>query len=213
METYEKGKELIVKEIIEDAKVEAEKIIEDAKKRAKEKTMFAENQAESIVDEAKKKAEEQIGVLQKRYLSFIELETKKRKMKLRENIFNLVIEKVKKRLEDMINEPGYKSILKRWIYEAAVGLFEEEGIIRTSIKEVDLIDEKMLQEIEKKLWDNEKLKVRLKIDKNDMIRGQGIMLFSADGKRAFNNEISTRILRKQREIQSIIYDALLDKIE
>ena len=213
MEAYEKGKELIVKEIIEDAQKEADRLVEDAKKRAEEKIMFAKNQAESIVNEAKKKAEEQINILQKRYVSFIELETKKRRMKLRENVFNMVIEKVKQRLRKMINEPEYRSILERWIYEAAVGLYENEAIIRTSNEEINLIDGKILKDIEEKLKENEKLEVKLKLDSKKFLKGQGVILFSLDGKRAFNNEVSTRILRKQREIHGIIYDALLDKIE
>ena len=213
MEAYDKGKELIVKEIIEDAKRESQNIVDEAKKRAEEKIMFAKRQAETTINEAKKKAKEQIETVQKRYASYIELETKKRKMKLRENVFNLVIDKVKQRLKSMINEPEYKLILKHWIYEAAVGLSEKEGIIKTSDSEINLIDNEMLREIEEKLKKNEKLEVKLKLEKNETIRGQGIILFSSDRKRAFNNELSSRILRKQREIQNIIYEALLDKIE
>jgi len=164
MEAYEKGKELIVKEIIEDARKEADRLVEDAKKRAEEKIMFAKSQAESIVNEAKKKADEQINILQKRYISFIELETKKRRMKLRESVFNMVIEKVKQRLRKIINEPEYRSILKRWIYEAAVGLYENEAIIRTSNEEINMIDDRMLKEIEEKLNENEKLEVKLRVD-------------------------------------------------
>ena len=213
MEAYEKGKDLIVKGIIEDAKAESEKVVKDAKKQAEEKVMFAKNQAESIITEAKKKAEEQISALQKRYTSFIELETKKRKMKLRENVYNMVIESVKRRLKNMINDAVYISILKRLIYEAAVGLFEKEAVIRTSSEEVNIIDKSMIHDVEKKLKDSLKLDVKLILDKEEKIRGQGVIIYSTDGKRAFNNEISTRILRKQREIQEIIYDALLDKIE
>lgn len=213
MEAYEEGKDLIVKGIIEDAKAESEKIVQDAKKKAEEKVMFAKKQAESIINDAKKKSEEQIDALQKRYISFIELETKKRRMNLRDNVYNMVIDNVKKRLNNMINGPAYKSILKSWIYEAAMGLFESEGVIRISDEEANIIDDDMIHDVEKKLRDNLKLDVKLILDKKEQIRGQGIILYSTDGKRAFNNEISTRILRRQREIQGIIYDALLDKIE
>ena len=200
-------------ELINKARADAKKIIEDAKKQAGEKIRFAESRAKSIIEEAQKKAEEQIKNLEKKYQSFIELEKKKRKIKLRENVYELVIDGVKKRLREMIEEPGYRDILKNWIIEAGIGLFEEKAILRSSESECKLIDEELLREAKNVLKEKFGLKIDIEVDRKNYIKGQGIILYSEDERRAFNNEVNTRILRKNREIQSIIYDSLLSKIE
>lgn len=212
MEVYDKGKALISNGIIEDAKKQAEGILSEAEKQAEEKIRFARKQAESIIKEAEQKAEAQISTLKKRYESFMELEKKKRKIKLRESVFNMVIDGVRKRFKSMIGEPGYRDILKKWMIEAAVGLGEKEGIIRTSRDEYKIIDDDLIKEVEGELEKRYGLKVKLWLDGENFLQSQGIMIFSKDGKKAFNNEVSTRILRKQRKIQQIIYDYLLDKI-
>ena len=212
MEVYDKGKALISNGIIEDAKRQAEEILNDAEKQAEEKIRFAKKQAESIIKEAEQKAEAQISTLKKRYESFIELEKKKRKIKLRENVFNMVIDGVRKRLKSLIEKPEYRGILKNWMIEASVGLGEKEGIIRTSRDEHRIIDESLIKEVEGELKSKYGLKIKLQLDRENFLQNQGVMIFSKDGKKAFNNEVSTRILRKQRKIQQIIYDYLLDKI-
>ncbi len=212
MKIYEDGKELISKGIIEDAKKQAENILEDAKKQAEEKIRFARKQAESIINEAEEKAFEQIKSIEKRYESFIELERKKRKIKLRESIYNMVIDGVKKRLREMVELPEYKEILKDWIIEAAIGLGENRGVVKTSKDEMKIIDKRLIDEVTSKLQKRYNLDTEINLCKDDYINGQGVMLFSSDGRRAFNNEVSTRILRKQRKIQQIIYDYLLEKV-
>jgi len=40
------------------------------------------------------------------------------------------------------------------------------------------------------------------------LKAQGIVLTAANGHTAFNNQVKTRMLRKQREIQTLIYNTL-----
>ena len=40
------------------------------------------------------------------------------------------------------------------------------------------------------------------------LKGQGVVLTTMDGRMAFNNQIRTRMLRKQRQIQKQVYDRL-----
>jgi vacuolar-type H+-ATPase subunit E/Vma4 len=40
------------------------------------------------------------------------------------------------------------------------------------------------------------------------LKSQGVVLTAADGRTAFNNQVKTRMLRKQREIRMLIYNAL-----
>ena len=40
------------------------------------------------------------------------------------------------------------------------------------------------------------------------LQAQGVVLTAADGRTAFNNQVPTRMLRRQREIRKLIYDVL-----
>ena len=40
------------------------------------------------------------------------------------------------------------------------------------------------------------------------LKSQGVVLTAADGRTAFNNQVRTRMMRKQREIRTLIYNTL-----
>jgi vacuolar-type H+-ATPase subunit E/Vma4 len=40
------------------------------------------------------------------------------------------------------------------------------------------------------------------------LKSQGVVLTAADGRTAYNNQVKTRILRKEREIRMAIYNTL-----
>ena len=50
--------------------------------------------------------------------------------------------------------------------------------------------------------------VVLKVSEEQPLHAQGVVLTAQDGRTAFNNQIHTRMLRKQREIRKHIYDNL-----
>ena len=50
--------------------------------------------------------------------------------------------------------------------------------------------------------------INLQLSKELPLKSQGVVLTAADGRTAFNNQIRTRMLRKEREIRMTIYDTL-----
>ncbi|MDT8303525.1 MAG: hypothetical protein RQ760_18745, partial [Sedimentisphaerales bacterium] len=49
---------------------------------------------------------------------------------------------------------------------------------------------------------------QLKLSDAEPLKYQGVVLTAADGRTAFNNQVKTRMLRKQHEIQILIYNAV-----
>jgi vacuolar-type H+-ATPase subunit E/Vma4 len=50
--------------------------------------------------------------------------------------------------------------------------------------------------------------VRLARATGDPLPGQGVVLLGREGRLAYNNQVATRLLRRQTEIRKLIYDTL-----
>ena len=110
----------------------------------------------------------------------------------------------------MTGDENYRSVLVNWITEAAVGLGAESARINASEKERALISDHMLSEIARRIQKNTGKQVSLTLSDAKPLQSQGVVLTAADGRTAFNNQVKTRILRKQREIRTLIYDTLFN---
>jgi vacuolar-type H+-ATPase subunit E/Vma4 len=50
--------------------------------------------------------------------------------------------------------------------------------------------------------------VKLTLSAAPPLKSQGVVLTALDGRTAFNNQVKTRLQRSQRQIRTLIYDAL-----
>jgi len=208
MEKFEQGKSELISGIEKDAKKRAEEIIAEARKRAEEKLRFAKQKVKSILDEAEARAKEQSESVMKRVLGGMSLEAKRRSMKLRDSALQAVITRATEKLGDLVQKPEYRNVLRDWIVEAAIGLGTDKAVIHTSKAERKLIDSKLIRAAENMVKKITGRPVSLSLSDNPPLAGQGVLLSSSDGKTAFNNQVSTRLLRKQRDIQIQVYKLL-----
>jgi vacuolar-type H+-ATPase subunit E/Vma4 len=95
--------------------------------------------------------------------------------------------------------------------EAAMGLSLPEAVVNASAAELALIDERLLSEVQERVSELTGRKVRLFKSKADPLVGQGVMLVGREGRLAFNNQVSTRLLRRQTEIRKKIHEILWKK--
>jgi vacuolar-type H+-ATPase subunit E/Vma4 len=208
MAELDDGSKALISGIEKDAKQEAEKIIREAEKRAKELTAHTEKQVRSIRKEADEKAKAQSEAATKKVLSGVDIEIKRKTLHMREKIFSEILGRVKEEFVKRIQKPGYKDILLDWVVEAAVGLGAEEAEVSVSKEGKGLVDAQFLKKAEKRAEKISGKKVRLKLSDDSPQSRQGVVLTAADGRTAFNNQVSTRLLRKQREIRDMIYKEL-----
>lgn len=208
MESLEKEKAALILGIETDAGAEAEKITSEAENQVAEKRKYSEKKIESILNEAREKAQEQAETVKKKMISSVELEVKRRSMLARDAVMQDIKDRVEKKLESITSDTSYRSVLINWITEAAVGLDAEAAQVNASEKERTLIDDKLLSEVKGRIHTQTGREVTLTLSDAPPLKSQGVVLAAADGRTAFNNQVKTRMLRKQREIRMLIYNAL-----
>ena len=208
MEPVEEGKASLLAGIESDVHAEERQIIEDAEKQAADKRKYAQKKAESILNDARKKAQEQAELVKKKVLSDVGLEIKRRSMRVRDQVIREIMNRVEQKLRSMIGEPDYASILTDWITEAAIGLNADSAQVNASEAERPLIDERLLSEAGRRIHRRLGREVTLTLDDSRPLKAQGVLLTAADGRTAFNNQVKTRILRKDRRIRALTYETL-----
>jgi len=197
-----------------DARSEEERLVKEAETQAAEKTKYAQKKAESLLNEARDKAEEQAAAIKQKAISGAEREVKRRALRMRDTLMRDILERVEEKLGSMINDPGYRTVLANWITEAAVGLGADAARINASARELPLIDDRLLAEIKETIRARSGTEVTLTLSDAEPLESQGVVLTTTDGRMAFNNQVKTRMSRKRREIQMLVYNTVFaDKQE
>ncbi len=109
--------EKIIERIEEETRDKMDNIIQRGEERAKEIEEEIEKEKERKLEEMKKEREREIKTMKNRIISQAKLETKKKKLNVREEMINDVFEKVKTRLDSKGPEE-YKGYLKQAIKQA-----------------------------------------------------------------------------------------------
>jgi len=210
MEPVDKEKAALISGIEADARAEEEKIIKEAETQAAEKRKHSEKKIESLLKDAHKKAKEQAETAKKKIISTTEREVKRCSMRVRDSVVQDIMDRVEKKLSSMTGDKNYRSVLVNWIAEAAIGLDAESSHINASEEELALIDDHMLTEIARRIQKQTGKQTSLTLSEEKILQSQGVVLTAADGRTAFNNQVRTRMLRKQREIRTLIYNTLFN---
>ncbi len=201
----------LIEGIAQDAQAEARRLVEEAEKAAAERRAAAERQAEGILEEARRKASEQAEGVRRQGVSAAKMETKRIALRVREQASRQVVGEARARLEAMIGTPAYREVLLGWIVEAAVGLGLPEASVNASRGELPLLDNALLAEAERRVEALTGRAVRLTRAEGEPRPGQGVVLLGRGGRLAYNNQVSTRLLRRQTQIRKLIYDSLWKK--
>ena len=213
MESIEQGKAALIAGIETDAANEAKSIIDEADKRAQEKLKYGQKKVDSILAEAEKKGKEQAQAVKRKIISDVDLHIKRSSLHMRDTVIKKVIKDTQSRLFNMIGNPEYRNILFNWVVQAVIGLDAESVQVNASAKELPLLTDKFLSEIADTVKKQTNRDVSLVISKTGPVKSQGVVVTSADGHMAFNNQVETRLARKKHEIYSMIYRALFPEKE
>ena len=198
----------IISGIEADAHSEQEQIIKEAHEQAEEKRKYTEKKIESILNDAHKDASEQAEAVKKRLLSEVKIELKRRSMNIHSSIIRDIMIRVEKKFYKMIDNPEYRKILMDWAIEAAIGLDSDSAILNACEKEMSLIDDNLISQVIEKVCSKTNKTITLQLSKDLPLKSQGIVLTASDGRTAYNNQVKTRISRKEREIRKQIYKVL-----
>jgi vacuolar-type H+-ATPase subunit E/Vma4 len=194
--------------IAQDAAREAERILGEAERAAEDRKQAAEDQAQAVLQQGEAKAEEQAGRIRAQAASSLRMERRRKQLKLQEQAVQEVLKRVRERLAERLGNPEYREVLLAWIVEAAIGLGAAEATVNASAAERKQIDKRLLQDAQNRVNELSGRKVSLKQADEDPLIPQGVVLKAADGRVEFNNQVATRLLRRQSEIRKTIQDVL-----
>jgi len=210
MESLENGKQELLSGIESDIRAEKQQIIDDAKKQIAEKKIYAEKKIESISNDAHKQAQEKAEIVKRKITSSVGLEVKRRKLKVRNEVVKEIIHRVEKKIEAQMSADSYRDFLIDWLTEAAIGLGAESAVIDSSQRERQLIDEQLISDVKDKVQAYTGSAVELVLSQSQPLKDQGVAVVSSDGRTAFNNQVKTRIMRKERIIRNLLDDNLFN---
>ncbi len=196
----------LIEGIMKQAEAEAEKIIREAKEQVERRLKDSEAQAKEILKKASKRADELARGIENNFRARTTVEVRRLELKAEDELFGLVIDMVRKKINELTSSANYRGILKGWITEAAIGLDTEEAFVNFS--PVDAVDEKLLRECEREFKRIMKREIKLKISKEPRLKGQGVVLKDGGGKLSYNNQVETRIYRDQDRIRKLVYGEL-----
>lgn len=203
----------LINGIAQDAAKEAERILGEAERAAEDLRKAVEDQARAVMQQGESKAEEQAELIRAQSTSSLRMERRRRQLKLQEQAVQEVLKRVRQRLAEAVGSPEYREVMLAWIVEAAIGLGSPEATVNTSAAERKQIDRRLLQDAQNKVSELCGKKVSLKQADGDPLIPQGIVLKAADGRVEFNNQVATRLLRRQSEILKVIQNVLTWKNE
>jgi vacuolar-type H+-ATPase subunit E/Vma4 len=200
--------EAIVSGIEADALTEEQQILKEAEKQAAEKRSYAEKKVESMLEDAQKEAAQQADKIKKKMASSVELELKRRSLNVRGEVMRDIMSRIENKFGSMMSDGNYKAILASWLTEAAIGLDAKSAYINASEMELAFVDEQLISQVSEEVREKTGKQISLQLTKAPPLKNQGVVLTAQDGRTAFNNQVKTRMLRKEREIRMAIYDAL-----
>ncbi|NQT01413.1 MAG: hypothetical protein HQ580_05295 [Planctomycetes bacterium] len=209
MEPAEKGKAELISGIESDAHIEEKEIIKEAEKRAAEKRKYSEKKIEALLNDARSEAQRQAEAVKRKMLLAVNLELKRHSMSVRSALIQDIMGRVENKLASMAGDENYRSVLINWIAEAFIGLGVESAKVNASEKERALINDQLLSEVKGEIHKQTDKQVKITLSDAEPLKSQGVVLTDADGRTAFNNQVKTRMLRNQREIRTLIYNAVL----
>lgn len=202
------GKTSLIASIEADAHAEEAKILQDAADQATQREQYTNKKIESIFNEAHRKAAQQGQILHDKAVAQAELEIKRRRLRARNDIIGRIMSMAEEKLARTIGNDTYREVLIGWIVEAALGLNVPAAILNASAQERALIESSLLEEVQARVERSRGQSMTIKLADGPALASQGIILTAQNGRTAYNNQVKTRLLRQQREIQRLIHDAL-----
>jgi V/A-type H+-transporting ATPase subunit E len=207
-DSFEQGKAALISGIESDARAEAEQIVAEAEKSCADLAENSRQHVASLLADAEKKAAAQSRAVSDKILAGVDLEIRRKRMQMEETLHREILDAVKERIRGMTATPQYRQILMQWVAEAAAGLDAQRAEINASAGERALIDKAFMAAASELARKSSGRETAFSLSDAPPLAGQGIILSAADGRIAFNNQVTTRIDRLRREIRKLIYEKL-----
>jgi vacuolar-type H+-ATPase subunit E/Vma4 len=209
----------LIEQIMREARSEAEKLRSEAARSAEDRRRTLERRLAEIERDAEKRINEERDRLGARTDGAIALAEQRARLRMEDRIYRAVEARTREAMGELRPAPGsganddYRTLLRDWIVEAAIGLGAREAIVSCPVPDRDTVAPRegrgALDEATSEL---ERLRhpVSLSFDAAREESGQGVVLRDSSGRRAFSNLVRDRIRRFRSELQRIVYHTVIE---
>ncbi|MCD6155070.1 MAG: hypothetical protein J7J22_04820 [Candidatus Verstraetearchaeota archaeon] len=199
--------EKLKSEILEDAEATIKRILSQADEEVKDIISEAERTAELIKQRRREEILKRMEEKEKAVLSRARLSGKRLLLLTEEELFRKVYEEVKDKLANLDRDEAYLKVLINYIVEAVNALKENKIILSLNAKDKLFLKEHMdrvLETVEAKTGN-----VELMLSDEDLDIMGGIIAYTVDGSKIYNNSLDARLKMIMDDYRSKIMNILL----
>jgi len=195
----------ICNRIKEDGEKEIGSILDKAEKTALEIIKKAEDERDRVVKEILAKAEEKGLVERKRQLSGVQIEIKREKLKIREEVITNVMKKVRVSLEDARTQSGYSGILRELIIEGIGALDGKSFFVFVDRRDFNLTEKEVIPAVRDEF--NGRIEnIGIKELEKESIGG--VKIGVPGGNVVYDNRFEARLYRLRDDIRNLIFEEI-----
>ena len=202
----------INEKILEDAREKAKTIVKEAKKSAElmveNRKQSARHSAEKEVYPLLKRAENEVDIIRGKITTDIKRRAGWVVLFEKDRLIISVLNEVKNRLVNLQKSEEYLPVLEKLIVDAGTVL--DGGTLEVMLNENDLSLPLKLNKLEKKIADGTGVKTQLKISKQQ-IKAVGVIVKTNAGKIFVDNTFEAKLSRRERELRLKIARILFSK--
>jgi len=202
MKSADESVRALSREVLDEARGEAEQILADAKAKADIIRQRALEQAAAEREEILKRARQEADHIRRQAIAAAQLQARKLQLERREKLLNNVFDAVQQRLPSIRQWSDYDQIVRQLIREAVAHLGTDEVRIRADEQTQKLLTDEELAELSKELGVQLQLGAPLE-------HGTGVIAETIDGRRQYDNTLEARLSRQQSELRSAVYRLLM----
>ncbi len=202
------GMDNIIKRIIEQANIEAEKIIKEAEDYRNKKLAEAEEQGKKLLQKTIEELEEQEKSEINKIKSAALLKSKHKILETKEKVVSEAFKIAKEKISKIISSDEYKKILAKFIEDSAIALNGGKLIIQLpkQHQNIDIDLKSIEQKVKKETGNNTKLE----IDKEPIRSLGGVIVRNKDNTKWVDNTIEARFERFDKKIRTEITSILFE---
>jgi vacuolar-type H+-ATPase subunit E/Vma4 len=202
MRPDENNIQTLTREVMNEARAEAEKLVVDARARSEVILAQAQEKAAAERDAILAQAGRDADRIRGQAAATAQLQSRTRLLESREALLQDAFDSVKGQLAEVERWSDYDQIARGLLREALEHLGAPKAVLRCDAATAKALPQKVLDEICREA------KVELAMGPA-LERGLGLVVQTEDGHRQFDNTLETRLVRMQESLRAPVYHLLM----
>jgi len=202
MRSIEENIDALSREMLGNAKAEAEQILAEAKAKADAIRRKAEDQAAAERAQILERAKQEADRLRGQVVATTQMKARTMELEHREKLLDKVFTAAHLQLADVVKHSDYKVIARRLVQEALVQLKPKSAKIRADKVTQSFLTEAVLDGLSKEYT------VKLTFGE-PLAQGIGVVVETDDGHLQYDNTLETRLNRLQNGLRPPVYRILI----